>query len=352
MRLSTLISFVTPHNGCGLHVTAHNGRTACALVTGLLTAGVLSAAVDPGLLALVPATTQLISGVHVDQSRVSPFGQFVISQIQTHPGDLQKLIDATGFDPRNDVTEVLMAASGPSVNQGGLVLARGSFDPVKVEASATAKGATIQNYLGTDVIIGANPKGADANAAHPGAVAFLDNTLAVAGNLDAVKSVIANRPNTTQLPQSVLAQVNALSAVNDAWFVSLVPGTTLLPQMAGGKPNAPENSNDPQSAALQAIVQSSGGVHFGDRISISFLAVTRSEKDAQSLADVVRFISSMVQMKRQENPQIGILATAFDGMNLTTSGNTMALGISISEQSFEQLAQANGAKKATAIRKQ
>jgi hypothetical protein len=312
-------------------------RLTALFITGLLTAGVLSAAVDPGLLALVPANTQLISGVHVDQSRVSPFGQFIISEIQMHPGDLQKLIDDTGFDPRNDVIEVLMTSNGQSRGHVGLVLARGNFDPAKVETAATAKGAVIQNDLGTDVIIGNH---ADDNE-RPGAVAFLDNTLAVAGTLDAVKAVIANKGNTAvRISQALLAQVNTLSATNDVWFVSLVPGTTLLPQSAiSGNGNASTVNQDPKAMALQAILQSSGGVRFGDQISMSFQALARSDKDAQSLADVVRFVSSMVQMKRQESPQLGIMATAFDGMSLTTNGSTMTLGMTIPEQSFEQLAQ-------------
>jgi hypothetical protein len=320
-------------------------RLSAIILSGLLTAGLVSASVDPGLLALVPADSQLVSGVHVDQSRMSPFGQFVISQIQTHPGDLQKLIDATGFDPRKDVAEVLMASNGQPQSASGLVLARGNFNPAKVEATATAKGATIQNYLGTDLIIGSNngnnPKAAPGSG-QTGAVAFLDNTLAVAGTVDAVKAVITNKGNTTpQLPQTVLAQISTLSSLNDAWFVSLVPGTTLMPQaaMTGGTSNSTPNSANPQASALQAILQSSGGVHFGDQISLSFQALTRSDKDAQSLSDVVRFIGSMVQMKRQENPQLGVIATAFDGMNLNTNGSTMTLGMSIPEQSFEQLAQ-------------
>jgi hypothetical protein len=324
-------------------------RLSVLILTGVMAAGILSASVDPGLLALVPADAQLVSGVHVDQSRVSPFGQFVISQIQTHPGDLQKLIDSTGFDPRKDVTEVLMASNGQKQSPTAVVLARGNFDSAKVEATAAAKGATIQSYMGTDLIIGNNPN-EGAGRGEPGAVAFLDNTLAVAGTQDAVKSVIANKANTTpQLPKALLAQISTLSATNDAWFVSLVPGTTILPQaaMAGGNgnatgnttPNSSSNNTSPQAAALQAILQSSGGVHFGDQIAMSFQALTRSDKDAQSLSDVVRFVGSMIQMKRQENTQLGILATAFDGMNLTTSGSTMTLAMSIPEQSFEQLAQ-------------
>ena len=80
-------------------------------------------------------------------------------------------------------------------------------------------------------------------------------------------------------------------------------------------------------------------MHFGDQIAVSFQAVTRSDKDATSLADVVRFFASMVQMQRQSNPQAAILATALDSMNLQTNGGTMTLALSIPEKDFETLAQ-------------
>ncbi len=181
----------------------------------------------------------------------------MISQIQTHPGDLQKLIDTTGFDPRKDVAEVLMASDGKTANgPGGLVLARGNFDPPRAQAAALAKGATIQNYLGTDLIVGNNPKGSASNESQPGTVAFLDNTLAVAGNMDAVMSVIAHRTSSiTQLPQTLLAQVNSLSASYDAWFVSLVPGSTLMPQAMGSSPNAPASSNNSSPQAGAPLLQ-------------------------------------------------------------------------------------------------
>lgn len=308
------------------------------LIFALITSSTAFAAVDAGLLALVPPDAQVASGVHVDTSRVSPFGQFVLAHMQANSAQLQTIIDQTGFDPRNDVIEVLCASNGNHPQPSFLVLARGTFDPVKIEAAAVAKGATTQNYMGFDMILNKDQN-------HPGGVAFLDNTLAVAADLATLQYAIAHRTDASggapKVGAALLTNINTASTGNDAWFVSMVPGTNFFPNAAlnlsqGATGQAGQNM---QGATLQSIQQAIGGVHFGDQISVSLQATTLTEKDATSLGDVVRFFASMVQMQRQSNPQAAILATALDSMNLQTSGNTMTLAVSIPEKDFETLAQ-------------
>ena len=60
--------------------------------------GVLSAA-DPQLLSLVMPDAKVLAGVNVEQAKGTQFGQFVLNQMQSHDGDMQKLIQLTGFDP-------------------------------------------------------------------------------------------------------------------------------------------------------------------------------------------------------------------------------------------------------------
>ncbi len=315
-------------------------RLSGLLLTFALVASSTSfAAVDAGLLALIPPDAQVASGVHVDTSRVSPFGQFVLAHMQANSAQLQTIIDQTGFDPRNDVTEVLCASNGNQPQPSFLVLARGTFDPVKIQAAAVAKGATIQNYMGFDMIL-------NQDQTHPGGVAFLGNTVAVAADLSTLQYAIAHSADVSgsapKVSAALLAGINSASTGNDAWFVSLVPGADFFPNAAVNLGQSATNQaagQNMQGATLQSIQQSSGGVHFGDQISVSLQAVTRSDKDARSLADVVHFFSSMVQMQRQNNPQAAILATSLDSMNLQTNGNTLTLALSIPEKDFETLAQ-------------
>src|SRR5579862_8220713 len=105
-------------------------------------------AVDPGLLGLVMPEARVLSGIQVAQGEASPFGQYVISQIQTAPG-IDRLAFATGFDPRRDLQEILAAGVG---GRRTLVLARGSFQPDTIMRAATAAGGTPADYRGIGIV--------------------------------------------------------------------------------------------------------------------------------------------------------------------------------------------------------
>ena len=72
------------------------------------------AEVDQGLLNLVPAETKVIGGFQIEAGKVSPFGQYLVSRLQIHDSDIQKLVDDTGFDPRRDLQEVIFAGGAPA----------------------------------------------------------------------------------------------------------------------------------------------------------------------------------------------------------------------------------------------
>src|SRR3954466_4729672 len=104
-----------------------NGMKAQILTATLLTAfsGVLSAA-DPQLLNLVMPDAKVLAGVNVEQAKGTQFGQFILNQLQTHDSDMQKLVTLTGFDPRRDVRELLVASDGAPQTKVGLALATGN----------------------------------------------------------------------------------------------------------------------------------------------------------------------------------------------------------------------------------
>src|ERR1700736_4789309 len=95
--------------------------TLLAAVT--LTAAALQAA-DPALLNLVMPDATVMAGINVQKAKTTPFGQFLLTQMPTGSG-LTEFTTATGFDPRQDLTEVLMASNAQQ--HDGLVLARGTF---------------------------------------------------------------------------------------------------------------------------------------------------------------------------------------------------------------------------------
>jgi hypothetical protein len=298
----------------------------------LLLSGAFSAfgAVDPALLALIPPGAKLVAGVRLDQARSSGFGQYILNHLDTESDEhLQEVIEQTGFDPRHDLDELVFATSGPGgekAQQTFAVLARGTFDQNRIESKVKAKGAVIQSYQGVHLILNDQK-----NHRGPG-FAFLDGGIAVMADAATLRQIVASRANPTALDPPLQDQVLKASADNDAWFASSMPGPFLARHME-------HQTNQPmqQAQALESILETSGGVHFGDVVQFSFDATTRSPQDAVSLADLLRLGGSMVQMQRHNDPRAALVASAVDKMIMTNTGPIVHATFSMTEKEMEQL---------------
>lgn len=303
-----------------------------ALAASLTLVHPASAAIDQGLLALVPESTVLLTGIDADTTRSSEFGQYLLRRIDTEDPNFQKFMDDTGFDPRRDLQTFLFAGFGPRQSQGRskfAILGRGTFDPNRISAAVKAKGSFVrQSYRGVTLFV-KREQGGDS------AFAFPDTGLAVMGDLATVKEIIDHRASPTNLDPGLLQRVNKVGVTNDVWFASLLSGSFFGNRME--LPGAGSQLKD--SSALQSILQSSGGLHFGDQVKLSVDATTRSPQDAVSLTDVLRFVSSIVQTQRRNDPNAAIVATALDRMELQTTGADLHVGLSLSEKNLELLTQ-------------
>jgi hypothetical protein len=300
-------------------------------ISALFISGGLSlfGAVDPALLALVPPGAKIVSGIQLDQARSSEFGRYLLNRIDAEDEPFQQLIQETGFDPRHDLNEVLFATSGPggdNTQPSFAVLARGSFDQNRIEAKAKAAGAAVESYQGVQLILN------DRANRHNTGFAFLDGGIAVMADRATLRQIVASRTNPTVLDPTIQDQVLKVSAGNDAWFASSMPGSYFARHLEH------ETRQPIQHAqALQSILESSGGVHFGDVVEFSLDASTRSPQDAVALADVLRFGASMIQMQRQNDPRAAIVASAIDKMSVTNSGPTLHATFSMTEKELEKL---------------
>src|SRR5580692_9627847 len=124
---------------------------ACSLIAAATTA---TAGVTPALLNLVMPDATVVSGMNVAQSVTSPFGQYILSQMQSNDSGFLQFISSTGFDPRKDLLEILAAtpSTGSSTGHSGLILGRGVFQPAMIIGTATQEGGTITNYKGFSLI--------------------------------------------------------------------------------------------------------------------------------------------------------------------------------------------------------
>ncbi|MGP0076096.1 MAG: hypothetical protein ACLPWF_29605 [Bryobacteraceae bacterium] len=288
------------------------------------------AAADPALLQMVMSDAQVVAGLQVTQAKGSLFGQYVLSHLSVNDTQLQEFISQTGFDPRQDVSEIVIASNwkANTPDNHWLVVADGTFNVSKIMAAAQANGGVSSTYQGVNLLTYAAPSSSQV----PTAIGFFDATTALAGDVTSVKAAIDRKQSKAPADGNVLGKAQQVSANNDFWFVTLVP----LSNFSGAIPNS-NLSGAMQGNLFAAINQASGGVRFGDTVTISAEAVTRSEKDAQALVDVVKFFAGLVQLNRQQNPTAGQVATLLDTLQTSTSGNTTTISLAIPEQQLEQL---------------
>jgi hypothetical protein len=286
------------------------------------------ASVDSGLIALIPANSKLVAGIDVVQCRSSQFGQYILSKSQAGDAHFDQFMTQTGFDPRRDLDSVLMTSSSEdgAKNSSFAILARGSFDQSKITATAVAKGAVAGTYQNFSILT-------SKDHGQQVAIAFPDTGVAVMGDLASVHQVIQNLSTPAALDVDLTNRIDAAGTANDAWFVSL-NGASML----GKEFSAQTGGQMGQMQALQSVHSASGGVKFGSTVAVTLDAGTRSEQDATSLADVFRFVGSMVQMQRQQNPRAAIMASAVDNMQVAATGQNVHVVFSMSEQNLEQIA--------------
>jgi len=298
------------------------------LVLALLVAATaVSAAVDPGLLNLIPADAKIISGIQVYQSKTSRFGQYVLAHMGDDDPGMQKFISATGFDPRRDLTEILVATKGDANAPQVVVVGRGVFDPAKIVDAAKAAGALSAVYHGVTLLTHSESKGDHS-------IGFLDSSIAALGSTDAVKDVIDHRASAPRLDQTLQNKVRDLASANDAWFLSTVPVSDFF----AGKVADPNMNHAMSGNLFQGVRSASGGLKFSSEgVRVSGEAITRSDQDATALADVIRFIAGLVQQNKDANPQAQQAASLLSNLLINTSGNTLTLSLSVPEDLMEQL---------------
>ncbi|MEP7365389.1 MAG: hypothetical protein ABI972_19215 [Acidobacteriota bacterium] len=285
------------------------------------------AAADPTMLKAVMPDAEFVAGADIAKVMNSPFGQFALSKIGAEDKKLQAMIELTGFDPRRDLSEVLIASKNITGKGNAVVMVRGTFDLAKLTAAASLHGAALNSYNGVTMF------SLDPKKPTEGVVALLPG-LAIGGPDEDVKSTVDRFQSGKGTPPAITVQANAASAKYDAWAVS-----NGSPAQFAGRVTNPNISGSLKGDVLQGITQTSGGVRFGANVEIGGEAVMRSEQDAAALVDVYKFLMSMAQMNA---PKAGPAASSpiqslLGSATVTTSGVTVKFTAQLPQAELEKL---------------
>lgn len=305
----------------------------CAALTATAACGA-----DSTLLRLLMPDAKVIAGAQVDQAKTSDFGKYVLRHLEPDDPGFAKFVAATGFDPRRDVTEVIVASNWSQDDPSHwLVVAKGAFDPARITAVALSNGAKVTHYAGIPVITDlTSVKDGSQDKPHAGpdltAIAFLDSSTAAMGELSTVQAAIDRRKSGVAGSLRLASKVRQVSAKNDFWFTTLVP----LSYFAGAVPD-PNIAGAMKGNLLGAIEQTSGGVKFGPTVQVSAEAITRSPKDASALVDVVKFVAGLIQTNRQNDNTAAQVSTLLDSLQASAEGNVMTMNLAVPEATLEQM---------------
>ncbi len=286
--------------------------------------GALPAA-DPQLLNLVMPDVKVLADVNVTHAKSSPFGQYVLSQAEMQ--QLQTFKSWTGFDPSNDLTELMFAGNGAPGPNRGLALATGVFNVSAITAAAAAKGAASTTYKGATIIL--NPPKTEG-------VAFLaGGNIMVAGSVANVEAAIDRSGAQQPTPAALMGQAALLSQLSaeDAWILCTVPPASLH---QGSLPPAAGVNGLPQNVAAQ-IQQGWASVKFGANVIMTAQAQADNAQDATNLANALQLLINLGQMQASQNSNAPNVAAA---TSIATQDNNVNIAATLPEAQFEQLIQA------------
>lgn len=259
----------------------------------------LARGADPALLNMVMPDAKVLAGLQVDKAKNSAFGQFILSHMQIDDARSKQLLSETA--------EILMASEWSDADSRWLFLARGEFNVPKSTSSDPSAP--------TDTT----------------AIAYLDSNHAAMGDPASVKAAVQRFQQRRPLT-SLSDKVASLSAANDFWFITLAP----VSEFSGAMPD-PNLGQAMQGNLVQGITEASGGVRFGDPVRFSAEAVTDSEKDANSLLEIVHFLAGIMKGNREKNTATSQVGSLLDSLDAKANGKVVTLSLSVPESQLEQI---------------
>jgi hypothetical protein len=278
-----------------------------ALLFSLCLPLALAERVDNVLAQMIPDNAQTLTGMRMEQLKATPLFQKMVAQQQL--GQLDEFARQSGFDPRRDVRDLIIASMGKDT----VLLARGNFH--LTPAAMTRKF----NYHGF-VIVG---------NAGPGAFCVLDSTLAAAGSLPALQAALdqyksGNKNNAAGL----LSRARAVPENYQFWVVTTGTGNFI-------SENLPQSKSVDFGRVFRSLQNAVFEADLRNGLKAMAEGYCGSAQDAKSLSDAARGMVGMGRLNTPENqPE---LLRLWDGIKVEQSDKKVTLTADIAQDLIDQL---------------
>lgn len=266
-------------------------------------------------LRFVPENASLVAYAAVGDIMASPLRQQLRAFLPMPADGQQNFQQLTGINIDTDIDRVVTAAVPATPGGGPLMVARGRFDEVKIEALMREHGAEIETYNGQRVIVGQDHS-------QSMAVAFIAPGLAALGSTALVHAAIDLK---TGGGTSILNNADVMSRVRNTetgniWAVG---------HLEGGLPagfSAQVGQMLPGLTWITVSAQVDSGVRGQVR------AETRDDASATSLRDMIGGVLGFARLQASSRPE---LLPLMQSINLANTGNTVVISFDIPSQAFD-----------------
>jgi hypothetical protein len=293
-------------------------------------AGAFTRGDGPDELRLLPRSSAVVAYVDVQSVMASEVRQKLHRALPAGDNGQREFQDRTGINIETDIDHIVACLNpGEETSRlpgAGMVVARGRFDEVKIEALMREHGAHVEDYRGKRLVVsdvGDRPTSF--------AVSFIEPGLVAVGNTNLVKTAVelhqgGDNPQTglasVTRNEELMNQVKSLDSGN-AWAVGRFDALASRARL-------------PQGIAerLPAITwfSVSGEVNGGLRGIIR--AEARDEEAANNLRDVVRGFIALGKLQAGSNPQMQLMAQSLE---LGGTGKTVALSFAVPAEVFDAI---------------
>lgn len=275
----------------------------------------------PEDLQFIPATATLVASADVHTIMTSPLRERLRALVPTPHGQAD-FAAQTGINIDTDLDRIT-AALTPSVGSArsleALMVARGRFDVVKIEALMREHGCRVEEVSGKRLLIAEGAEGK-----HPVSLAFMAPGLIVFGSASQVRAALA----LSQAGANVTTNDEVMNLVRDldsstAWavgrFDALTASATLPPVVS---------DHLPPVQWFSANIFVDGGVRGTIRVE------TRDDASANSLRDIVRGGLALARLQSSRYP---LAQTALDALTLEGGGRNVSLSFDVPVELFDEL---------------
>jgi hypothetical protein len=268
----------------------------------------------PDELQFVPRDATIVAYADVREIMISEVRQKIRRAVPQSENGQAQFEAQTGINIETDIDRVVASLQPqPDGTTAGLVLARGRFSDVKIEALMREHGAEVEEYSGKRIIV----QHGEPQAAHDLiALAFLEPGLVAVGNGRAVRTAVdlqKSGDNVTKSPE-LMALMHSLDSGN-AWAIGRLDALRT-------------NGRVPERVASQlpSVTWFSVSGRVDSDIHGTVRADTRDEEAAGNLRDVVRGFLALAKLQAGNRPELQPLVQSLE---LGGTGKSVALTFSI-----------------------